>query len=56
MTKEAKSESKNDAETTDKTKKKPYASPKLIEHGSLSDLTKFGGSTLGEDFFGGKKT
>ena len=31
--------------------KKPYKKPELVSHGSLSDLTKFGGSSPLFDFF-----
>ena len=31
--------------------KRPYRAPKLIEHGSITSLTQFGGSLRAFDFF-----
>ena len=51
-----KTEKKAAPEAAKRPPKKPYSPPRLIEHGSLADLTQFGGSAGGNDFFGGKRT
>jgi hypothetical protein len=33
-------------------KKKVYSKPELVEHGSVNELTRFGGSDRTADFFG----
>ncbi len=33
-------------------KKKVYSKPELVEHGSVNELTRFGGSNQAADFFG----
>jgi len=44
--------SKKDAPEQKPGKKKVYSKPEIVEHGSVTELTKFGGSNRAADFFG----